>query len=112
MISTRIGRLAAATLALTGTGVIVGLTPASAAACGALSYQAEATLSGSTWTARRAGTTVYTGTDLRAAAQAAINSLPSRTAKQNVLVRGSGSISANARISLPKIGRASCRERV
>jgi hypothetical protein len=97
----RIGLLTAATLTLTATGAGAGLIPASAAACGALSYQAEATLSGSTWTARHGSTTVYTGTDLRAAAQAAINSLPTRTGKQNVLVRGSGSISANSRISLP-----------
>ncbi|GAA3948462.1 hypothetical protein [Actinoplanes auranticolor] len=97
----RTGLLAATTLVLSGTGVAVGLSQASAAACGALSYQAEATLSGSTWTARRGSSTVYTGTDMRAAVQAAISSLPSRTSKQNVLVRGSGSISANSRISLP-----------
>jgi hypothetical protein len=97
----RTGLLAATTLVLSGAGVAVGLSQASAAACGALSYQAEATLSGSTWTARRGSSTVYTGTDMRAAVQAAISSLPSRTAKQNVLVRGSGSISANSRISLP-----------
>jgi hypothetical protein len=93
--------LATATLLLSGAGVAVGLHQASAAACGALSYQADATLSGSTWTARRGSSTVYTGTDMRAAVQAAISSLPSRTSKQNVLVRGSGSISAGSRISLP-----------
>jgi hypothetical protein len=92
---------AAAAMAVAAACVALGGTPASAAACGALSYQADATLSGSTWTARRGGTTVYTGTDLRAAVQAAISSLPSRTSKQNVVVRGSGSMSANARISLP-----------
>ena len=98
----RLALVTAATVALTGTGAVIGLTQASAAACGALSYQADATLSGSTWTARRGSTTVYTGTDMRAAVQAAISSLPaSRTSKQNVLVRGSGSISANSRISLP-----------
>jgi hypothetical protein len=94
--------LAAGTLLAAGLGVGAGSTPASGAACGALSYQADAILNGSTWTARRGGTTVYTGTDLRAAVQAAINSLPAgRTSKQNVLVRGSGSISAGSRISLP-----------
>lgn len=76
--------------------------PAAAAACGEGSYQAEAVLNGGTWTARRGGTTVYTGTDLRAAAQAAVNSLTSgRTAKERVVVRGSGSMSAGSRISLP-----------
>jgi hypothetical protein len=97
----RVALVTATTLVLSGTGVAVGLHQASAAACGALSYQAEATLSGSTWTARRGSSTVYTGTDMRAAVQAAVSSLPSRTSKQNVLVRGSGSVSANARISLP-----------
>jgi hypothetical protein len=93
--------LTVATMLVAGVGVAAGMSQASAAECGALSYQADATLSGSTWTARRGGTTVYTGTDMRAAVQAAVSSLPSRTAKQNVLVRGSGSISAGSRISLP-----------
>lgn len=70
--------------------------------CGSGAFQAEAVLSGSTWTARNGGSTVYTGSDLRAAVQAAVNSLTAgRTAKQRVVVRGSGSMSANARISLP-----------
>ncbi len=70
--------------------------------CGSGSFNAEAVLSGSTWTARNGGSTVYTGTDLRAAVQAAVNSLSAgRTSKQRVVVRGSGSMSANARISLP-----------
>ncbi|CAM5567229.1 hypothetical protein [Streptomyces griseomycini] len=73
-----------------------------AAACGDGSYQAEAVRSGSTWTARRGGSTVYTGTDMRAAVQAAINSLsPGRTSKERVVVRGSGTVSAGSRISLP-----------
>ncbi len=76
--------------------------PARAAACGDGSYQAEAVLNGSTWTARRGSGTVYTGTDMRAAVQAAISSLSAgRTSKERVVVRGSGSISANSRISLP-----------
>ncbi|KOU76433.1 parallel beta-helix repeat-containing protein [Streptomyces sp. MMG1533] len=75
---------------------------AAAAACGEGSYQAEAVLNGSTWTARRGSTTVHTGTDLRAAVQAAVNSLTAgRTAKERVVVRGSGSMSAGSRISLP-----------
>ncbi|MEU7467210.1 hypothetical protein AB0A94_01370 [Streptomyces sp. NPDC044984] len=76
--------------------------PARAAACGDGSYQAEAVLNGSTWTARRGSSTVYTGGDMRAAVQAAISSLSSgRTSKERVVVRGSGSISAGSRISLP-----------
>ncbi|MGN9815616.1 hypothetical protein ACTMUQ_09740 [Streptomyces sp. SD11] len=73
-----------------------------AAACGEGSYQAEATLSGSTWTARRGSGVVYTGTDMRAAMQAAVSSLTAgRTSKERVVVRGSGTISAGSRVSLP-----------
>ncbi|MEU5507146.1 hypothetical protein ACFTZ8_02850 [Streptomyces fungicidicus] len=76
--------------------------PARAAACGDGSYQAEAVLNGSTWTARRGSSTVYSGTDMRAAVQAAISSLSAgRTSKERVVVRGSGSVSAGSRISLP-----------
>ncbi|MFE2937786.1 hypothetical protein ACFXKG_01755 [Streptomyces sp. NPDC059255] len=57
-------------------------------------------LSGDTWNARRGSTVVYTGTDMRAAVQAAIGSLTAgRTAKERVVVRGSGSISANSLIT-------------
>jgi hypothetical protein len=70
--------------------------------CGSGSFNAEAVLNGGTWTARNGGSTVYTGTDMRAAVQAAIGSLTAgRTSKQRVVVRGSGSMSAGSRISLP-----------
>ncbi|WP_431991089.1 hypothetical protein [Streptomyces albogriseolus] len=76
--------------------------PARAAACGDGAYHAEAVKNGSTWTARRGGGTVYTGTDMRAAVQAAIGALTAnRTSKERVVVRGSGSVSAGSRISLP-----------
>jgi hypothetical protein len=98
----------ATTAALVATGAVVGLQPASAgtvevsADCGSGSYNAEAVLSGSTWTARNGGSTVYTGSDMRSAMQAAVNSLSSgRTSKQRVVVRGSGSMSAGSRLSLP-----------
>ncbi|MGP4087671.1 hypothetical protein [Streptomyces sp. KR55] len=93
---------------LTTAGTLTAPTPATAApsraaaACGEGSYQAEAVQSGSTWTARRGGSVVHTGTDMRAAVQAAVNSLTAgRTAKERVVVRGSGSMSAGSRISLP-----------
>ncbi|MEW2475101.1 RICIN domain-containing protein [Micromonospora gifhornensis] len=74
----------------------------SGSGCGSGTFQAEAALNGGTWTARNGGTTVYTGGDMREAVQAAINSLSAgRTSKQRVVVRGSGSISAGSRISLP-----------
>jgi len=64
-------------------------------------YDAVVSLSGGTWTARRGTTTAYTGSDMAAAMQAGINSLTSgRTTKQSVLVMGSGSMSANTRVSV------------
>jgi hypothetical protein len=77
--------------------------PALAQSCGSGSFNAEAVLTnGVTWNARNGNSTYYTGGDMRAAVQAAINSLtPGRTSKQRVVVRGSGTISAGARISLP-----------
>lgn len=87
---------------LAATPVAAPVAAGAAAACGEGSYQAEAVLSGSTWTARRGGSVTYTGTDMRAAIQAAVNSLTSgRTAKERVVVRGSGSIGAGSRVSLP-----------
>ncbi|MFD5740770.1 hypothetical protein ACFXJM_05780 [Streptomyces massasporeus] len=96
---------AGATALLTAAGTLT--TPATAApmralACGDGSFQAEAVQSGGTWTARRGGSTIHTGTDMRAAVQAAVNSLTAgRTSKERVVVRGSGSVSAGSRISLP-----------
>jgi hypothetical protein len=73
-----------------------------ALACGDGTFHAEAYVNGSTWTARRGGSTVYTGTDMRAAVQAAVSSLtPGRTSKERVVVWSSGTISAGSRISLP-----------
>ncbi|MGW3727734.1 hypothetical protein [Streptomyces sp. NPDC000851] len=93
---------------LTTAGTLTAPAPATAApsraaaACGEGSYQAEAVQSGSTWTARRGGSVVHTGTDMRAAVQAAVGSLTAgRTSKERVVVRGSGSMSAGSRISLP-----------
>lgn len=70
--------------------------------CGSGSFNAEAVLSGSTWTARNGGNTVYTGSSMLSAMQAAVDSLTAgRTSKQRVVVRGSGSMSAGSRLSLP-----------
>ncbi|MEV1084497.1 hypothetical protein AB0I98_40890 [Streptomyces sp. NPDC050211] len=98
---------ACATALLTGAALLTepahaAAPPQVAAACGEGSYQAEAVLSGSTWTARRGSSVVYTGSDMRAAMQAAVSSLTAgRTSKERVVVRGSGSISAGSRVSLP-----------
>ncbi len=76
--------------------------PTLAQTCGSGSFNAEAVLSNGTWTARNGNSVYYTGGDMRAAVQAAVGSLTAgRTSKQRVVVRGSGSMSAGARISLP-----------
>jgi hypothetical protein len=70
--------------------------------CGSGAFNAEVTQSGGTWTARNGTRQVYSGGDTRAAIQAAVDSLTAgRTSKQRVVVRGSGSMSAGSRISLP-----------
>nr|MDT0659907.1 RICIN domain-containing protein [Micromonospora sp. DSM 115978] len=70
--------------------------------CGSGSFNAEVTGGGSSWTARNGSSTVYTGNNMLSAMQAAVNSLSSgRTSKQRVVVRGSGSMSAGTRLSLP-----------
>ncbi|MCR3750646.1 hypothetical protein [Lentzea californiensis] len=102
MLSTR-WRVGAAVAVAT---VLGGLAPATAApqvmACGDGTFNAEAVLSGSTWTSRNGSRTVYTGSDMRSAVQAAVDSLTGgRTSKQWVVVRGSGSVGAGSRISLP-----------
>ncbi|MEU4832613.1 right-handed parallel beta-helix repeat-containing protein [Streptosporangium sp. NPDC023615] len=93
------------TTGTTGTTRTAGATGAAGTArmaCGDGSYNAEAVLSGSTWTARNGSRTVYTGTSMLSAMQAAVGSLTSgRTSKQRVVVRGSGSMSAGSRLSLP-----------
>ncbi|MFI0506220.1 hypothetical protein ACH3WN_25740 [Streptomyces albogriseolus] len=101
----------AATTLLTATATLTAPTasaeapapaPARAAACGDGTYHAEAVKNGSTWTVRRGSSTVHTGTDMRAAVQAAIGALTAnRTSKERVVVRGSGSVPAGSRISLP-----------
>lgn len=102
MLSTR-WRIGAAVAVAT---VLGGLAPATAApqvmACGDGTFNAETVLNGSTWTSRNGSRTVYTGSDMRSAVQAAVDSLTGgRTSKQWVVVRGSGSVGAGSRISLP-----------
>jgi hypothetical protein len=99
----RIGAVLGATTALVAGGAVATLTTAeAAAACGSGSFNAEAYLSGSTWTARNGTSVKYTGSDMVSAVQAAINSLSAgRTSKQRVVVWQGGTMSANARISLP-----------
>jgi hypothetical protein len=89
----------------TGPGPTIPTIPPTnppAGGCGSGSYAAEAVSNGGGWTASAGGRAVYTGTDMRAAVQAAVGALPAgRSTKQWVVVRGSGSIGGNERISLP-----------
>ncbi|MFC6080106.1 hypothetical protein [Sphaerisporangium aureirubrum] len=95
-------RHALAALLLAATGALVVAPPAHAAACGSGSGNAEAVLSGSTWTARNGGSTLYTGSSMIEAMRRAVGSLSSgRTSKQRVVVRGSGSMNANQSLDLP-----------
>jgi hypothetical protein len=97
----RFGWLAVLT-AVVGGLVVAPQASAAPADCGAGTFHAEAYSNGGTWTARRGGTTVYTGSDMRAAVQAAVNSLTAgRTSKERVVVWQGGTISAGSRISLP-----------
>ncbi|HSK96620.1 MAG TPA: hypothetical protein VK891_08395, partial [Euzebyales bacterium] len=76
--------------------------PATPAECGGGEGDAEAVLDGGTWTVTNGGSTVHTGGDMLAAMQAAVDSLSSgRTARERVVVRGSGSMGAGSRLSLP-----------
>ncbi|MGP3749953.1 right-handed parallel beta-helix repeat-containing protein [Streptomyces sp. IBSNAI001] len=70
--------------------------------CGAGNYQAEVVKDGKTWTARRGSTVLYKGTDMFTAMNAGLDGLTaSRTAKERLVVRGSGTISASERLKLP-----------
>ncbi|WP_336204907.1 RICIN domain-containing protein [Nonomuraea sp. LPB2021202275-12-8] len=70
--------------------------------CGNGSFNAEAVLNGGTWTARNGSTPLYTGSSMIEAMRRAVGSLTSgRTAKQKVIVRGSGSMNANQSLDLP-----------
>jgi hypothetical protein len=65
-------------------------------------YDAVAIKSGSTWTVKHGTSTVYTGTDMPSAMNAAMNSLTAgRTSKQSVLIQGSGDYPANIRYTIP-----------
>ncbi|MBB6121211.1 RICIN domain-containing protein [Nocardiopsis algeriensis] len=70
--------------------------------CGSGSYHTEAVQNGSTWTARRGGTTLYSGGDMLTAMRAAVDGLtPGRSSQERVVVRGSGSMPANTSLDLP-----------
>jgi hypothetical protein len=87
----------------TATGGTGGGPPASAYPCDGTTagYHAVVAKSGSTWEAKNGSKSVYSGNDMLAAMQAGVDSLTAgRTAKQSVLVQGSGSVSATTRLNL------------
>lgn len=95
------GLLAAALAAVT-----VVLAPAVHAApgtsCTGSAVHASAVQEGSTWRAYRGSTQVHSGSDMLTAINAAVGALDAgRTSKQRVVVNGSGTMSADARITLP-----------
>lgn len=64
-------------------------------------YDAVVSESGGTWTANNGANSVYSGSDMRSAIQAAIDSLSAgRTDKESVLVLGSGTIDAGSRVNM------------
>ncbi|KAK5664060.1 hypothetical protein OQA88_274 [Cercophora sp. LCS_1] len=71
---------------------LLALTSAVQAQCGSGTPDARVEGSGNSFTARRGNTNVYTGSDYRAAIQAALDSI---SAGQRVAVLASGSIGAN-----------------
>ncbi|EEY16472.1 ricin B lectin:Parallel beta-helix repeat [Verticillium alfalfae VaMs.102] len=71
---------------------VFALASAVSAQCGSGTPDARVTSSGSTFTATRGSSTVYSGTDYRAAIQAAVDSINSG---QRVSVIASGSIGAS-----------------
>ncbi|HLL64210.1 MAG TPA: hypothetical protein VK453_00505 [Micromonosporaceae bacterium] len=97
----RLALIAGGSAALLAAGVLTATIAQAAPACGSGTFNAEAVRSGNTWTSRNGSRTLYTGSDMRSAVQAALSSLTAgRTSQQRVVVRGSGDISANSRVSL------------
>lgn len=70
--------------------------------CGEGAFDAEAVKTGNAWTSRNGDKVVYEGEDMTGAIVAALASLdPERTAKERVVVRGSGTMPANWKIKMP-----------
>ncbi|WP_435737807.1 hypothetical protein V5D56_04205 [Cellulosimicrobium sp. PMB13] len=70
--------------------------------CTGSTVHGSAVQDGSTWRAYRGTTQLYSGGDMLTAINTAIGGLDAgRTSKQRVVVNGSGTMSANARITLP-----------
>ncbi len=94
--------LLAATLAASTVVLAAPSHAAPGTSCTGSYVHASAVQEGSTWRAYRGSTAIWSGSDMLTAINTAIGSLDAgRTAKQRVVVNGSGTMSANARITLP-----------
>lgn len=100
-------RAVLATLAA-GATLVAGLVAAPAAhaapgtSCTGSTVHGSAVQDGSTWRAYRGTRELWSGSDMLTAIQRAVDGLDAgRTSKQRVVVNGSGTMSANARITLP-----------
>ncbi|WP_203793491.1 hypothetical protein, partial [Cellulomonas oligotrophica] len=93
-----------ASVALAATSLVATAAPSQAAgtSCTGSTVHGAAVQDGSTWRAYRGSTQLYAGGDMLTAINTAIGGLDAgRTSKQRVVVNGSGTMSANARITLP-----------
>ncbi|KQR17144.1 hypothetical protein [Cellulomonas sp. Leaf334] len=94
--------LAAAAVAVTSLVLAPPSHAAPGTSCTGSTVHGSAVQDGSTWRAYRGSTQVWSGSDMLTAINTAIGALDAgRTSKQRVVVNGSGTMSANARITLP-----------
>lgn len=94
--------LAAVALAVTSLVLAPPSHAAPGTSCTGSTVHGSAVQDGSTWRAYRGSTQLWSGSDMLTAINTAIGALDAgRTSKQRVVVNGSGTMSANARITLP-----------
>lgn len=94
--------LAAAAFAVTSLVLAPPSHAAPGTSCTGSTVHGSAVQDGSTWRAYRGSTQVWSGSDMLTAINTAIGALDAgRSSKQRVVVNGSGTMSANARITLP-----------
>jgi hypothetical protein len=102
LISKENGSMLRSSIGILALGILALARPGHSQECGSGTFNAEAVLSGDTWTVRNGGATVHTGSNMLEAMRRAVASLaPGRTTKQSVVVRGSGSMPGNASLDIP-----------
>lgn len=94
--------LAATALAVTSLVLAPPSHAAPGTSCTGSTVHGSAVQDGSTWRAYRGSTELWSGSDMLTAINTAIGALDAgRTSKQRVVINGSGTMSANARITMP-----------